>query len=181
MRDAVTILRFNLQFSFLLLCLLIVVPFASAQDDDVFDPDAAPPPAKVISKKERSQLAAEADLKDRTKLALALMNDRLTKAEALNEQGNFAEMYTELGGFHALMDETVAFLVKNSGSRGLSSLKKLEITLRQFAPRLGLIRRELPSEYDPYVRSLIRYLRDARSKAVEPMFGSTVMPTRREP
>ena len=42
----------------------------------------------------------------------------------------------------------------------------------------GLIRREIPVEYDPYLKSLIRYLRDARTKAVEPLFADTVVPSR---
>ena len=53
------------------------------------------------------------------------------------------------------------------------------MTLRGFAPRLGLLRREIPAEYDYYVRVLIKYLRDARSKAIEPLFGDTVVPNRR--
>lgn len=180
MRDVVTKLRFGLQFSLVVVSLALFVSAAAAQDGDDFDPDAAPPPPKILSKEERSQLTAQTNLKNRTKLALDLMSARLTKAEALNTQGNFSEMYTELGGFHALMDDTLDFLVKNSNGRSLDAFKRLEITLRQFAPRLGVIRRELPTEYDPYVRSLIRYLRDARSKAVEPMFGSTVMPVRKQ-
>lgn len=181
MQDTATKLRLRLRFPFLLLCLVFLAANSSAQtEEDHFDPDAAPPPAKILSKQERTQLSAVTNLKNRTKLALDLMSSRLTKAEAFNTQGNFSEMYAELGGFHALMDDTLDFLVKNSRGEGLSAFKRLEITLRQFAPRLGVIRRDLPTEYDPYVRSLIRYLRDARSKAVEPMFGNAVIPTPRE-
>lgn len=148
--------------------------------DEEFDPDAAPPPVKVLSSSERSQLESKQDLKGRTKLALALMSTRLSKAEELNAKSEFAEMYDELGGFHALMDDTLEFL-ENAPRRDktLSNLKRFEITLRGFAPRLGLIRRELPSEYDHYVRSLIRYLRDARSKAIEPFFDDSIVPQRR--
>ena len=149
-------------------------------EDEDFDPNAAPPPVKVVSNSERSQLDSKQDLKDRTKLALALMSTRLSKAEELNAKGEFTELYNELGGFHALMDDTLEFLEgAPRKDKTLDNLKRFEMTLRSFAPRLGLIRRELPSEYDHYVRSLIRYLRDARSKAIEPLFGDTVVPQRR--
>ncbi|MEK7855704.1 MAG: hypothetical protein AAB288_06415, partial [Acidobacteriota bacterium] len=58
----------------------------------------------------------------------------------------------------------------------LNNFKRLEIGLRQFRPRLELIRRGIPSEYEPYLRSLIQYVRDARAKAVEPLFGDSVVP-----
>ena len=150
------------------------------EDEDDFDPNAAPPPVKAMSNSERSQLEAEHDLKDRTKLALALMSSRLSKAEELNAKSDFGAMYDELGGFHALMDDTLDFLSHTAKrDKTLDTLKRFEMTLRTFAPRLGLIRRDLPSEYDHYVRSLIRYLRDARSKAIEPLFGDSVVPQRR--
>ncbi len=153
--------------------------FSQEPTDDPLDPNAAPPPVKVMTKGERSQLDAEGDVKDRTKLALQLMSARLTKAEAFNDKNEFVEMYSELGGFHALMDYTLAFLMRQTPGRSLETFKRYEMTLRSFAPRLGLIRRELPTEYDPYVKRLIRYLRDARSKAVEPLFGDNVVPQRR--
>lgn len=129
---------------------------------------------------ERTQLDTKQDLKERTKLALAFMSSRLSKAEELNAKSEFAEMYNQLGGFHALMDDTLEFL-ENAPKRDktLDNLKRFELSLRTFAPRLGLIRRDLPSEYDHYVRSLIRYLRDARTKAIEPLFGDSVVPQKR--
>lgn len=142
--------------------------------------DAAPPPVRAMSKEERSQLASETGVKDRTKLALELMDTRLTRAEEFNAKGDFTQMYNELGGFHALIDDTLDFLYGNSKSRDsvLNNFKRLEIGLRAFGPRIGLIRREIPVEYDPYLKSLIRYLRDARTKAVEPLFADTVVPSR---
>ena len=165
-----------------ILVLLSAFAFAQppAEDPVDFDPNAAPPPAKAMTSGERSQLETKQDLKERTKLALALMSSRLSKAEELNAKSEFVEMYNQLGGFHALMDDTLDFL-ENAPKREktLDNLKRFEMTLRTFAPRLGLIRRELPDEYDHYVRSLIRYLRDARSKAIEPLFGDSVVPQRR--
>lgn len=152
---------------------------ASGQTDLDYS-DAAPPPVRAMSKGEHEQLAAQHGVKDRTRLALELMSVRLTRAEEFNSKGEFSEMYNELGGFHALMVDTLEFLYDRSRSRDsvLNNFKRFEIGLRGFAPRLGVIRREIPTEYDPYLRSLIRYLRDARTKAVEPLFADTVVPNR---
>jgi len=173
--------RFGLEKGPLLTLLLVslsVINFgqgASAQGENEYT-DAAPPPVLAMSKGEQGQLASKNDVKDRTKLALDLMNARLTRAEELNAKGDFAQMYTELGGFHALMDNALDFLIDINKRRGggLDNFKRFEMGLRAFAPRIGVIRRELPLEYDPYIKSLIRYLRDARTKAVEPLFGEAV-------
>ena len=150
-------------------------------DDDVeFYPNAAPPPVRAMSNIERTQLDGQQGLKDRTKLALALMSSRLSKAEEFNAKNDHTAMYSELGGFHALMDDTLEFLeAAPRREKTLDNLKRFEMTLRGFAPRLALIRREIPAEYDHYVRVLLKYLRDARSKAIEPLFGDSVVPARR--
>lgn len=152
----------------------------SAQPPDE-ELDVAPPPVRIMSKGERDQLASRTEVKERTKLALELMNARLTRAEGFTAKSEYPEMYKELGGFHALMDDTLDFLLDSGKTRDsvLNNFKRFELGLRSFAPRLGLIRRELPSEYDPYVKSLIKYLRDARSKAVEPLFGDSVVPQKK--
>ncbi len=138
----------------------------------------APPPLKQISKEEKEQLDAETDIKDRTKLALELMSARLKKAEELSAGEGFDDMFTELGGFHALMDNTLAFLTRSDQNNGkiLNNFKRFEIGLRMFTPRLEVIRRESPVKYETYVRNLIKYLRDTRTKAVEPFFGTSVVP-----
>lgn len=144
--------------------------------------DMAPPPVKNVSKEERSQLEAESEVKERTKLALQLMDLRLKKAEELNSREEFTKMFLELGGFHGLVDNTLVFLTQVSrGDSGkvLNNFKRLEIGLRSFIPRMEIIRRELPARYEFYVRILTRYLRDARSKAIEPLFGDTVVPYRK--
>lgn len=168
---------------FLLAFALFVSPaIAQPPDDDEidFDPNAAPPPVRAMSERERTQLDGRQGLKDRTKLALALMSSRLSKAEELNARNEHTAMYNELGGFHALMDDTLEFLeAAPRRDKTLDNLKRFEMTLRGFAPRLALIRRESPAEYDHYVRVLLKYLREARSKAIEPLFGDSVVPNRR--
>jgi len=141
------------------------------------DPDAAPPPIRVISKEEQQLLAAETAVKKHTSIALELMSKRLDNAESLNSAGRFDDMYSELGSFHALMDEALHFLIKQDTDSGrvLNNFKKLEIGLRAFQPRLETIRRDLSSRYEPYIRTLIKYIHEAREKAIEPMFGKTVV------
>ena len=151
---------------------------AAAQDDP---PEQAPPPLRTVSKEEKTQLNDVADVKNRTKLSLDLMSGRLSAAERLGKSTDFDAMYRELGGFHGLLDYTLEFLGKQDSRNGkiLDNYKRLEIGLRTFEPRLETIRRDLPLRYEDYVRKLIIYVRDSRSRAVEPMFGDSVVPTRK--
>lgn len=164
----------------LLTATAIAQPPPPPDDEIEFDPNAAPPPVRAMSNSERTQLDAQQGVKDRTKLALALMSSRLSKAEEFGAKEDNAAMYDELGGFHALMDDTLEFLESAPRrDKTLDNLKRFEMTLRGFAPRLALLRRESPPEYDHYIRVLLKYLRDARSKAIEPLFDNSVVPTRR--
>jgi hypothetical protein len=160
---------------------LLAVAFAgrtAAQDDS---PDSAPPPLKVVSREESAKLATKTDLKDRTKLSLELMNLRLTAAEKFSAGHDFESMYSQLGYFHALMDEALDYLADrdNGGGKVLDNYKRLELALRAMGPRIEVIRRELPLRYDPYVRKLMGYLRSVRAKATDSLFGDSVVPTKR--
>lgn len=153
-------------------CLLLT---ASAQETE--QQDTAPPPLKIISKEETRQLSQETDVKKRTKLALELMEIRLKKAEELNAQQRFSEMFDELGCFHALIDKSIKFLDENDhgGGKILNNFKRVEMSLRAFLPRIELIRRDLPEKYEFYVRALAKQVRQARSKAIEPFFDGSVV------
>lgn len=143
------------------------------------EPDEiAPPPLKILSKTEKKQLEDVTDLKKRTILALQLMELKLKKIEMLDDQNEFAQMYEELGGFHALMDYTLDFLYRSNSGNGkqLGNFKRYEMGLRAFPPRIEIIRRELPVKYESYLRELLKFIRETRSKAVEPFFGTTVVP-----
>jgi hypothetical protein len=159
-------------FVFVFAVILSASQFTAAQTDDDLA-GSYPPPLKFMSDSERSKLDAEIDVKDRTKLALDLMDVRLKNAETLFAKGEFETMYKELGSFHALMDDTLQYLDLQSTDRRkvLNNYKRFEIGLRKLAPRIQLLRREIPLEYDPYLKILVRGVRDAREKAVEPLFG----------
>lgn len=160
-------------FAALFLCI-----FAVEARLQTVPPDSAPPPLRLVSKDELTKLDSAKDVKKRTQYALELMDARLTKAEELMAADQLDEMYGELGRFHGLMDNTLDFL--NASDRDsrkvLNNYKRFEIGLRKFRPRLELIRREIPMRYEPYVGNLIGYVREARAKAVEPLFGDTVLP-----
>jgi hypothetical protein len=158
-----------------LLVLLAMIGSASGQDQPQIQ--TAPPPLKVVPKAERESLEKENKPKDRTKLALELMDLRLTKAEAANTSDDLSLTFAELGIFHALMDNTLIFLdeVHRSTGKSLDNFKRFEIGLRRFTPRLEMLRREMPLTHEYYIRSLLRQLRDARTKATEPLFGDSVI------
>lgn len=139
--------------------------------------DSAPPPLKLLSKAERSRLNEVNHIGRRTKLTLELMDLRLRNAEASFASEQYEDMFTDLGGFHALADNGLEFLASKNdgGGKVLDNFKRLEIGLRKFMPRLETIRRDLPVRYESYVRKLIVRIRDARSKATEPLFGETVI------
>lgn len=157
-------------------CSLLTVQAQDETPKEITAPPA-PPPLKIIPKEEKKQLDEQTDIKKRTKLALVLMEERLKEAETLYSQEQYREMFDKLGSFQALVDNTLDFLNQNDNGRGkvLSNFKRFEMSLRAFLPRLELIRRELPTQFEPYVRNLAKYVRDARSKAVEPFFDETIV------
>ncbi len=144
-------------------------------------PDLAPPPLKIVSKAEQERLDKETDTKARTKRVLELMTARLASAERLRAAGDYDGVFRELGFFHGLMDDGISYLNKrNTGSgKVLDNYKRLEIALRSFVPRLETLRREIPLTHEDYVRKLLIYVREARTKATEPLFADTVIPNRR--
>jgi len=158
-----------------IICLLVGVNIKAQEE---MPDNIAPPPVKAISKDEKTALADVNDVKSRTKLSLDLMEVRLKKAEELNGEQSFSAMLSELGGFQALMDDALKFLNRNDNGRGkvMDTFKRFEMALRAFTPRLEMIRREMPDRYEYHVRRLLIFLRDTRSKAVEPLFSSTVVP-----
>jgi len=154
-----------------------------AAQDPIIDDDVAPPPLKVLNQSEKSRLAGEPEVKRRTKLGLELMEVRLKQAETFHAAENFDQMFVELGGFHGLMDNMLEFLDKSDrdSRKVIYNFKRFEIGLRTFTPRLELMRRALPIRYERYVRNLIKNLRNARAKAIEPLFDDTVVPGSKKP
>jgi len=159
------------------LLLLFLFPFAfflseaTAQPEG---PDTVPPPARILAKEVKEKLLAEVDEKKRVTLALSLMDAALRTSEGQIANETWDSAFRELGSFHFVMDNTLDFLIRRDTGSGKirDAFKRYEIGLRSFAPRLELIRRDLPSRYEPYVFRLIKNVRETRSKAIEPLFGS---------
>ena len=155
--------------------------FTGALGQGVIDDDLAPPPLKLLSQDEKTRLTGEPEVKKRTKLGLELMDARLKLAETSYAAENYDEMFVQLGGFHGLMDNMLDFLNKSDKDSGkvLSNFKRFEIGIRSFTPRLQMIHHAVPTRYENYVRNLIRNLRLARAKAIEPLFDDTVVPDKK--
>lgn len=136
----------------------------------------APPPAKTLSSEEKDLLSSQGDTKKYTKIALELMETRMKRAEEADGRDDFDAMFVELGAFHALMDHSLDVLLKRGdGRKAFNDFKRYELGIRRFTPRMELLRRDLPIKYEYYVRVLMKYLREARSKAIDPMFGDSVI------
>jgi len=162
----------------LIVMMLIMTTCAVGQ---VIEDDLAPPPLKIISADEKAKLAGEPDVKRRTKLALELMDVRLRQAETFHSAENNDQMFVELGALHGIMDNMLDFLNKSDkdSNKVLNNFKRFEIGLRGFTTRLEMIRHDLPIRYDGYVRNLVRNLRAARARAIEPLFDDTVVPEKK--
>lgn len=164
------------RFRFLFLSFLLLFAFSQTNYAQMDDKEA-PPPLKMLSKDEKSQLDAETNVKKRTKLSLELMEARLAKAEGLSKSEDYQAMFNELGAFHALMDNALNFLKKKDSDSGkvLNNFKRMELSLRKYLTRIELIHRDVPTKFEPYVRRLAVYVRNARTAAVEPLFEDTVL------
>lgn len=140
--------------------------------------DIAPPPLTILSDGEKKQLAAEKDVKDRTQLAIELMESRLAKSETLCEQKLYRESLDELGNFQALVTDALKYLNRNNTGRKKVhyNFKRLDINLRQLLPRLELLRRKMPFRYAYYVKDLMKYVSKTRAKATDSLFANTVLP-----
>ncbi len=169
--------RINLfTFYFLLFTFMILPVFAQEQIDDRPD-DLVPPPLNIVSKEEREKLDGEQKMKSRTKLAIELMEARILKSEELLKENNYQESLDQIGVFQGILIDTMKFLKFNENDKGVyKNYKRLEMNLRDFMPRLELIRREMPYRYGYHLKTMLKFVRDARTKALNPLFDDTVIP-----
>ena len=164
-------------FTFYFLLFTSLAVLVPAQDDDEIPADAAPPPLKILSKDEKNNLESQgSNIKKRTKVSLELMDIRLEKAEKSQSASEFKQSLDELAGFHAILDNTLTFLIKTDSGKSDRSFINFEIYLRKQIPRLEAIRREMPFKYGFHVGRIMKAVREARAKAVEPIFDDNVVP-----
>lgn len=162
---------------FLLIALLFSGLSISGQETDEMPSDVVPPPIKILSKEEKTNLESQGtNIKKRTKISLELMDARIEKAEKFQMTSDFKQTLDELAGFNAILDNTLSFLIKTDSGKSDRSFINFEIYLRKQIPRLEAIRREMPFKYGYHVGKIMRSVREARSKAVEPIFDDSVIP-----
>jgi uncharacterized protein YicC (UPF0701 family) len=165
-------------FSCALLFVLRCSSLVAAQE---IPDDFAPPPSKIISKEERKQLEAERDIKKHLLLSVGFLERHTARAEILTSDNSFDEALAELGTFEAILNEALHTLSKGNRDSGKvqNSGKMIEAALRRFSARIELMRRKMPSAYAYHVQKLIKVIRDARTKAIEPLWGEVVLPKTR--
>jgi hypothetical protein len=161
-------------FCFVLIYLSLSPTFF-AQDE--IPADVAAVPDKTFSEAETKALEIK-DVKKRTQLSIDLMEARLRTTETLVQEPKFQEALNEIGIYQGLLEDSFSFLEKNDlkNDKVQDNFRKLEIVLRKHITRLELIRREMTYKYAWHVQKLMKFVREIRAKAVEPLFSDTVVP-----
>jgi HEAT repeat protein len=145
-----------------------------AQDLETLE---APPLMKYIPQAERAQLASARDTKGRTRLSLQLTEEHLENAERLTRSQQFSGAATELGIYHALVEDALLALRALGGTKNKDRdlFKLMEITLRAHASRLEAMRRATPFEEALGVKTTYEHVREARTTVLNAFFGEEVM------
>lgn len=170
--------RLPIRWLFILLAIGFVCVPANAQDAQPSPtPLTAPPPIKVITKDERAQIDQAGDSKGRLKLTIDLAVAHLTRAEDLTNQSNFDAAATEVGSYHALIEDALDFLatMKRDSNKTRDHYKRLELALRAHGPRLTTMRRTTPLEYAVWIKKVEEFAREGRTEALNSFYGHTVV------
>ena len=136
----------------------------------------APPPMRVVSREERSQLNAR-DPKARLRTSVDLAAIRLTRMEEFTSLKKFDQASEELGGYLGLLDNVRAYLGSMNRDKGSTRdlYRHFEIALRAHIPRLAVMRRTTPAAYAGNVKAAEEYVRDTRSDALDSFYGHSVL------
>lgn len=171
-------------FGVVALFVFSVAEVCAQPSQDERPPDAAPPPLKYIPSEDGARLNAEGDdLKDRTKLSLELAEARLHRAAGRTSAGDYIAAGTELGIYQALIADAIRFLQQKGTRKDNGSIdnktrdlfKRLELTLRNHAPRIETIRRITPSDEAYNVKEAYEFVRNARAEALNSFYDDTVI------
>ena len=165
--------------AYLLLMAFVFIPSAHAQSAQPSPtPLTAPPPFKMIVKEERAQIEqATKDSSRRLKLTIQFATAHLAAAEQHTAQENFEAASTEVGMYHALIENALAFLStsKRESNKTRDLYKRLELSLRAHGPRLTAMRRVTPIEFAVWIKQVEDYARDGRTEALNSFYGHTVV------
>ena len=162
----------------LLLLAFVFLPSVYAQDPQPSPtPLTAPPPFKMIVKDERMQIEQTRDASKRLKLTIEFAAAHLTVAEQHTAHGNFEAAQTEVGMYHALVENVREFMktFKRDSNKTRDLYKKLEMALRSHGPRLTAMRRTTPLEFAVWIKQVEDYAREGRTEALNSFYGHTVV------
>jgi hypothetical protein len=140
----------------------------------------APPPLKIITRQERSQLNEAKDPKARVKTTIELAEAHLTNAENHTSQHEYDNAAAEAGMYWALVDDAFVFMktIDRDNNKRRDLYKRLELALRAHGQRLGTIRRSTPADYAVWIKEIEDFARNGRTEALNSFYGDTVL---REP
>ena len=159
-----------------LLFVALFVPAANAQNAKQLD-QTAPPPAKVITREERSQLNQSKDEKARIKLSIELAETHLANCESHTTQQQYEGAAAESGMYWALIEDALGFMktVDRKGNKRRDLYKRLELALRAHGPRWAYIRRSTPAEYAVWIKEIEEFARNGRTEALNSFYDNTVI------
>ena len=159
-----------------LLFVALFVPGANAQDPKPLD-QTAPPPAKVISREERSQINQAKDEKARIKLSIELAETHLVRVESQTSQQQYEGAAAEAGMYWALIEDALSFMktVDRKGNKRRDLYKRLELSLRAHGPRWATVRRTTPAEYAVWIKEIEEFARNGRTEALNSFYDNTVI------
>jgi hypothetical protein len=156
---------------------------AQSQQQQLQLPQTAPPPMKYIPPADWSRLNGQRGPGDRTRASIELAEAHLVRALALTNEGRFDDAASEMGCYQALFEDALKYMSEMDQERGKvrDLYKRLELALREQAPRIETIRRSTPVEYAVHIRAILEYTKDARAHALESFYGNTVLRERSMP
>lgn len=173
--------RFALPASLLLVMLACVQAVYAQETQPAPQPQptplTAPPPFKMIVKEERAAIEQSNEPSKRLKLTIEYATAHLGVAEQHTTQGNFEAASTEVGMYHALIENALAFLstFKRDSNKTRDLYKRLEMALRAQGPRLTAMRRITPLEFAVWIKQVEDFARDGRTEALNSFYGHTVV------
>jgi hypothetical protein len=160
----------------LLLLGALWVPGVRGQESHV-QQTIAPPPLKIITRLERSQLNETKDLKGRLKTTIEFAETHLANAEAHTSQHEYDNAAAEAGKYWALIDDAFDSLktLNQDSNKTRDLYKRLELTLRAHGPRISAMRRSTPAEYAVWLKEIENFARSGRTEALNSFYGHTVL------
>ena len=159
----------------ILLLAAFYIPVVNAQESQVQE-QPAPPPLKIISRAERTQINESKDAKARVQTTLELALVHLAEAEEQTSQHDYPAAAAAAGKYWALIEDVFSFLktMKTDSNKTRDLYKRVELALRAHGPRLSAIRRGTPLEYSVWIRQIEDFARDGRTEALNSFYGHTV-------